>query len=243
MMTDQQRTPDQKPMPLKRLLIATAALPVASLAALMAFAAPATADTIFSSYNAANCLCGIAGSGPNAEGFTPTANYDFSGAEAFISNSAFSAQTISLALYSSVSGLPGVQEWSSGPLSVPAATGVVNSPTAFLGLIGATYSGSAIPLNDGTPYFLVVDLGSSSVVWESAGNYDAPYAFYSGGMWHSPGPSRLQFEVFGTPTSAAAIPEPASLTLLAAGFASVFAIRRRQHQYRAPRTPGPPRAS
>jgi hypothetical protein len=195
-----------------RKLFFAAAIAVGVFAAM-----PVEAATIFSNYNGVNCNCGEKG-GFGASAFTPVENFDFTGAAAFI-NIIRPPRQISLMLYTSSAGLPDMELWTSGTLSLGTS----------LELVSASYSGPPILLDAGTAYFLGVDLTAPSLVaWLGDGSSSVPFAFSTSGApgtWTAAGPLAEQFEVFGDPT---AIPEPASLTLLALGVAGLAGARWRR---------------
>lgn len=110
---------------------------------------PASAATVFSNYNGLDCSCGYSG-GFYAEAFSPTGDFDFTGAAASIQNAFREDHSFSMALYSATSsGAPGSQLWTSGTVTV----GPLASTLAF-----AAYGGPPILLQAGSEYFLVLDL-------------------------------------------------------------------------------------
>ena len=187
---------------------------------------PARADTVFSNYTGINNDCGV--TGLTAEAFTPTINFDFTGAAAD-----FAAGTppyvITFSLYTSSAGRPDVQLWSAIDSGLPVA-----------GLVSASYSGTPIPLDNGTTYFLAVNDVDSiglGILWLNGGSSSTALFGNSGGSWYSEGTANLRFEVFGDPVASAApgpgpgssaVPEPASIALLTAGIACIGLIRRRR---------------
>jgi hypothetical protein len=76
---------------------------------------PARAVTVFSNYTGSNCKCGFGGAF-YAEEFSPSSDFDFISAAAFVENSDIEAQSFSMSLYSSIPGSP---LWTSGPLTAP----------------------------------------------------------------------------------------------------------------------------
>jgi PEP-CTERM motif len=180
---------------------------------------PAAANTVFSNYNGVDCRCGFAGASLLAEGFTPSADSDFSGAAAFVANTSpfGGAESLSVALYSSAGGAPSSLLWASGTLSGP--------NTAFgSALVQADYAGaSPILLQAGKEYFLTVDLPDDGISWLNQGTSAAPN-FYSddrGASWNSGTPQALQFEISGSPVSVGAVPEPSAWAMMLIGFAGL----------------------
>jgi PEP-CTERM motif len=148
-----------------------------------------------------------------ASGFTPSADYDFTGESAFVGSSSPTSQPVGLALYSSSGGAPGSLLWSSGTLTVGA-----NASTLFT----ENYSGSPIPLQSGVEYFVAVDATASQVGWLYTEGASVPiYAstnhaqsfFLLGGPFGTP-----QFQVFG---AALSTPEPSTWAMMLIGFAAV----------------------
>jgi PEP-CTERM motif len=165
----------------------------------------ARAATVFSNTTGVNCKCGF-GSAFYAEEFSPSSDFDFTIAAAFVDNTDIEAQSFSMGLYSS---LPGSPLWTSGTLTAPAKSAT---------LVSASNTGSPILLQTGMEYFLVLNLSGDSPNWLGQGSSSVP-AFTSteGSSWDSLGEQNLQFEVFGT-APGAAIPEPASWAMLLLGF-------------------------
>jgi hypothetical protein len=166
----------------------------------------ARAATVFSNTTGVNCKCGF-GSAFYAEEFSPSSDFDFTSAAAFVDNTDIEAQSFSMGLYSS---LPGSPLWTSGTLTAPAKSAT---------LVSASNTGSPILLQTGMEYFLVLNLsGSDSPNWLADGS-SSVFAFTSadGSSWNGLGEQNLQFEVFGT-APGAAIPETASWAMLLLGF-------------------------
>jgi hypothetical protein len=176
---------------------------------------------VISSYNGANCNCGQGGDFV-ASGFTPTDNFDFIGAAAFVENQSGNPEPFSMALYSSTSaGGPGASLWTTRTLTAP-------GPSGAAALVSASYSGSPILLQSGQEYFLVLDLSARDFpIWLASGSSFTP-TFFSpdGSLWtRSPRTDDLQFEVSGA--SVAVVPEPAPWAMLLLGFAGLgFAASR-----------------
>jgi len=167
---------------------------------------PARAATVFSNTTGSNCKCGF-GSAFYAEEFSPSGDFDFISAAAFVDNTDIEAQSFTMGLYSS---LPGSPLWTSGALNAPAKSAT---------LVSASNSGSPILLQTGTEYFLVLDLsGGDAPNWLGQGSSSVP-AFTStdGSSWDSLGDQNLQFEITGV-APGSAIPEPATWVLLLIGF-------------------------
>ncbi len=166
----------------------------------------ARAATVFSNTTGSNCKCGFGGAF-YAEEFSPSSDFDFISAAAFVDNTDIEAQSFSMGLYSSLSGSP---LWTSGTLTAPATSAT---------LVSASNSGSPILLQSGTDYFLVLDLsGGNAPNWLGQGSSSVP-AFTStdGSSWSGLGEQNLQFEVLGV-APGAAIPEPAPWAMLLIGF-------------------------
>jgi hypothetical protein len=167
-----------------------------------------------------------------ASGFIPTANYNFTGASAFVENldKNNAAQQFSMALYSSTGGsasrTPGSPLWTSGMLSAP---GPDFTPT----LATASYSGPPILLQSGDEYFLALNIPKSVVGWLDDGPNPTP--FYSsangGGSWTNMGSLTVQYQIFGSPLLGSSVPEPATWTVMLLGFAGLgFAAFRLSHK-------------
>jgi hypothetical protein len=167
----------------------------------------ARAATVFSNYNGVNCKCGFGGAF-YAEEFSPSSDFDFTGAAAFVRNTDIEAQSFSMGLYSLVPGSP---LWTSGTLTAPPSSATLVSPS---------YSGSPILLQTGSEYFLVLNLsGSNSLSWLAEGSSSVlALTSADGSSWNGLGEQNLQFEVFGAALGAP-IPEPATWAMLLIGFA------------------------
>jgi hypothetical protein len=176
-------------------------------------ARPAEAATVFSNYSGATVI-GFAGL-LYASGFTPTADYDFTGAAAFVQNQdpLSNPQPFTMALYSATStGVPDSVLWTSGTLSGP---GPIGTST----LVTTTYSGPPILLQSGDEYFLAVDLPNGLLWWVSEGTSFTPFYEFFNNSWTIPpgGPFSQQFEVFGT----AVVPELPTWAAMLLGFAGL----------------------
>jgi len=176
----------------------------------------ARAATVFSNTTGSNCKCGLGGAF-YAEEFTPSGDFDFTSAAAFVLNTDIAAQPLSIGLYSS---LPGSPLWTSGTLSAPASGAT---------LVSASNSGSPILLKTGTEYFVVLDLSASSSLDWLAGGSSSVFALTStdGSSWSGLGEENLQFEVLGV-APGEAVPEPASWVLLIIGFGFVGWVANKQ---------------
>jgi len=182
----------------------------------------ARAATVFSNYNGLDCSCGYSG-GFYAEAFSPTGDFDFTGAAASIQNEFPENHSFSMALYSATaSGVPDSPLWTSGTVTV----GPLASTLAF-----AAYGGPPILLQAGTEYFLVLDLPTPiNPLWIADGlSFGPAFSSTDGSSWESIGQQNNQFEIFGTAPGSAPIPEPATWTLLLIGFgvAGLVSYRRR----------------
>ena len=171
----------------------------------------AQASTIFSNYTNIDNGTGLV-AGLFAAGFTPTGNFDFTGAAAFLDTPYVPPATASLILYSSSSaGKPDLQLWKSNSFSITTSQ-----------LVSASYSGTPILLQGGNTYFLGVDIPNGG--WIDQGSSSVPFFIYSADeTWVSvgSGTSSVQFEVYGNPV----VPEPASCALLGLGLAGLAAAR------------------
>jgi hypothetical protein len=143
-----------------RLSIAVA---VGGVSALLAW--PAQAATVFDNYNGVHEMSFFGPPTLIASGFIPTANYDFTGASAFVENLDIhnATQSFSMALYSSTaSGTPGSPLWTSGMLSAP-------GPDFAFTLVPASYGGPPILLRSGDEYFLALNIPKVLLVGSSRG--------------------------------------------------------------------------
>jgi hypothetical protein len=172
-----------------------------ALAALLGGSAAAAA-TVFSNYTGLNCRCGYA-TGVYAAGFTPTSDFDFAGAAAFVENSIGSdPETFTMALVSSNGGSPDATLWTSGTLSTPPGDGSAN-------LVAASYAGEPIPIQTGVLYFLALNISEiDNPLWLGDGSSSGPLfgAPHEGSPWNSLGPGNLQFQVFGAASAGAPVP-------------------------------------
>ena len=211
-----------------RLSIAVA---VGAISALLAW--PAKAATVFDNYNGVDNASFFGPPMLVASGFIPTANYNFTGASAFVENldKNNATQSFSMALYSSTggptSGTPESPLWTSGMLSAP---GPDFTPT----LATASYSGPPILLQDEDEYFLALNIPKSVVGWLDDGPNPTP--FYSsangGGSWTNMGSSTVQYQIFGDPVlGVSSVPEPATWAMMLLGFAGLgFSAFRRSYR-------------
>lgn len=187
--------------------------------ALSSGVAPAGAATIFDNYNGVTSES--FGTVYVAASFTPGATFDFTGEAAFVvAQNGSDLEDFTLSLYSSTSGgSPDSALWTSDKLSV-------SSSGSFA---SATYSGPAIPLEDGVQYFVVLhEIGL--VNWYGLGSTGATiYVSGDGSSWSFQGPAALQFAVYGDPGATAA-PEASTWAMLLAGFLglALVGIRRRR---------------
>ena len=155
------------------------------------------ANTVFSNYTG---MYGSGGAGSVAEGFTPTADFDFTGASVFMENYSIIDQPFSLALYSSTgSGAPDTVLWTSGTLTV--------SSVNQFHLVAANYGGAPILLQSGVEYFLAVDIPTVDfdIIWVEAGNSFQPFYTWTGSSWTGDSSGNAQFEIDGTPVAASVL--------------------------------------
>ena len=209
-----------------RLSIAVA---VGGISALLAW--PAQAATVFDNYNGAHNTSFFGPPTLIASGFIPTANYNFTGASAFVENLDIhnATQTFSMALYSSTaSGTPSSPLWTSGMLSAP-------GPDFTFTVVPASYGGPPpILLQSGDEYFLALNIPKSVVGWLDDGPNPTP--FYSsangGGSWTNMGSSTVQYQIFGDPVlGVSSVPEPATWAMMLLGFAGLgFSAFRRSYR-------------
>ena len=141
---------------------------VIAFGAISLLAAPAAAETVFDNYT------GTTGADLNATfiaaGFTPSADYNFTDASAFVHNQGPDPELFSIALYSSTASAgPDARLWTSGAVSAPAA--------AYT-LVSASYNGSPITLQKDEEYFFVLELTNASfggqVFWAEDGKTTVP---------------------------------------------------------------------
>lgn len=200
----------QQPLPLRLAPAAFLAL------ALVAPALRADPDVVFSNVNATVCHCGALIGGQSysypqsvAEAFTPTADYQLTGAEARLDGYG-TGGTVDLAIYSNSSGHPGASLASLGSVSLSAADEGVFSPSGPI---------PPLALLSGAQYWLVLNPGTAGTlfIWEGAGSSSVPCAGTAdttgASGWVFLGPENLQFEIDGTPV-VSAVPEPAAVWLL-----------------------------
>ena len=211
-----------------RLSIAVA---LGGISALLAW--PVQAATVFDNYNGVHNFSFFGPPTLVASGFIPTANYNFTGASAFVENldKNNAAQQFSMALYSSTGGsasaTPGSPLWTSGTLSAP-------GPDFTFTLATASYSGPPILLQSGDEYFLALNIPKSVVGWLDDGPNPTP--FYSsangGGSWTNMGSSTVQYQIFGDPVlGVSSVPEPATWAMMLLGFAGLgFSAFRRSYR-------------
>jgi len=145
-----------------------------------------------------------------AAAFTPTGDYDLTGAEAWLIGD-HGGGTIDFALYSNSGSLPGTLLASLGSATVgPTDNGVFTAG-------GPIPSG--VLLSSGVEYWLVLTPGTSSTfaLWGEGGSSSVPVAFTTdttgASGWTGANADNLQFELTGTP-AATTVPEPASAILL-----------------------------
>lgn len=189
----------------------------------------AAAAVVFDNYNGQNCLCGISGPTFDASGFTPTADYDFSAASAFVLNLNFNPQSFSMILYSSTaSGTPG---------SSLATIGAQVPGRDFAGaIITESYSGPPILLQSGVEYFFALNL-PGGMTWLSGGPNQTPYYFSvdDGNSWNNGSPGNLQFQIFGHPVDGAlSVPEPAIWPMMLLSFVGLGIVANRRARKRVP---------
>ena len=149
-----------------------------------------------------------------AAGFTPSADYNFTDASAFVDNQGPNPELFSIALYSSTASAgPDARLWTSGAVSAPAAEYT---------LVSASYNGSPITLQKDEEYFFVLELTNASfggqVFWAEDGKTTVPtYHSPDGSSWNAFAvPIDLQFRVFG-----AAVPESSTWAMMLLGFAGL----------------------
>ena len=164
-----------------------------------------------------------------AEAFTPIQAYFLTDVQIpiFYPTPAYKGLDYSVGLYLDNNGVPGM------PLS-SVGEGVSDDTVAVL-----TPPPNTIQLSPFTQYWIVVT-SRTLVLWEGGGGASsAPSATfrYPGDLfppppppsWAASGPGTLQFQVDGTPSSAA-VPEPASLLLLASALSAIILARIRRPQ-------------
>jgi hypothetical protein len=203
-----------------RTAIATIIVILALGASLSAFLAhSAAAAVVFDNYNGQNCLCGISGPTLDASGFTPTADYDFSAASAFVLNLNSDPQSFTMVLYSSTgAGTPGSSLGTIGA-QVPGRN--------FAGaIITESYSGPPILLQNGVEYFFALNL-PSGMTWLPGGPNQTPYYFSvnDGNSWNNGGPRDLQFQIFGHPVvGTSSVPEPTIWPMMLLSFVGIGVV-------------------
>jgi hypothetical protein len=159
-----------------------------------------------------------------AAAFAPNADFDFTGAAAFVQSRIDTPQSFTLALYSTASGgSPASALWTSDDLSVSAAGS----------LVGETYSGPAISLQSGVQYFVVLqDIGA--VNWFVGGSIAVPvYTSGDGSSWTPEGLTALQFTVDGDPGAPPATPEASTWLMMLVGLVGLGLVGKHRRKIQA----------
>ncbi|HUO06878.1 MAG TPA: PEP-CTERM sorting domain-containing protein [Phycisphaerae bacterium] len=150
-------------------------------------------------------------------------------ASAFTTGSATSALTASLLLEQATTGIDTVSVYSSSTYTPDSLIGVLTaSSTASATSVGlVTFSSTSLSLSANTTYWLVLS-STGSVAWSYSSDPTLTDAWAmstnSGVVWSSTGDSYPY--VFSVSDTVAAVPEPATLSLL--GLSGVALLRRKR---------------
>lgn len=172
----------------------------------------AHADVVFTNISGPNggggTVCGPASQCPLeslAEEFTPTGNYQVTSVEVVVGPSGTgNSDYFDASIYSNSSGLPGTS----------LGTSLAQSG-ASAGSVGITSGGVVgVDLTANTSYWLVLSPYSTNtqVYWSNGTGTAVPETYNPGSGWRTPGDVPGQFEIDGTPISAA--PEPNQIGVL-----------------------------